>query len=526
MEQTIGQRIAEQRKKIGLTQNELAEKLMVSNKAVSKWESDNGNPSIEFLPNLSKILNCSIDYLLTGQNFYNENLKIPISFDFQSKNHCLEDLTKLLNTNIYCNNEENRDNIFNFLVEEINKNTNSSLVKVYVIENSQKGTDVKEKLESLHKNLFTRQPIIAPIGEWSKPDNDYIFPATPEKPFIVILIKEINDFLIIKEYEGLLRGLLELGKAMGIYIIAVNASKIFDQYKDKFKTIIKYEVNGSSNNKIYIPRLIENKINNSEDSLEDSIYQNFNFPINFGYIKNKIVYFEVEKLLGTLITGQEGSGKSNLLNYIITQIVSEYRSDKVQIALIDSKDNNFKYYEKDKYLFSNIAHTQTEIHDLLKRCYEELESRNNYLGKLQITIRDKIEERKNFPYLVIFIDEILDVIQNKENLKYIQLILQLGRACGIFMFIATKSIKEKEIPDCITLNISTRISFRLPNKEISKFYLGEEGAEKLSKKGEAIIKTRSDKSELILVPYYSESILKALSEDRNLDFYIVKKEDI
>lgn len=240
MEQTIGQRIAEQRKKIGLTQNELAEKLMVSNKAVSKWESDNGNPSIEFLPNLSKILNCSIDYLLTGQNFYNENLKIPISFDFQSKNHCLEDLTKLSNTNIYCNNEENRDNIFNFLVEEINKNTNSSLVKVYVIENSQKGTDVKEKLESLHKNLFTRQPIIAPIGEWSKLDNDYIFPATPEKPFIVILIKEINDFLIIKEYEGLLRGLLELEKAMGIYIIAVNASKIFDQYKDEFKTIINY----------------------------------------------------------------------------------------------------------------------------------------------------------------------------------------------------------------------------------------------------------------------------------------------
>ena len=40
------------------------------------------------------------------------------------------------------------------------------------------------------------------------------------------------------------------------------------------------------------------------------------------------------------------------------------------------------------------------------------ESRNNYLGKLQITIRDKIEERKNFPYLVIFIDEIHTLIGN------------------------------------------------------------------------------------------------------------------
>ena len=66
MEKTIGARIAELRKKANLTQNELADKLIISNKAVSKWESDNGFPSLEMLIKLHDILNCSMDYLILG----------------------------------------------------------------------------------------------------------------------------------------------------------------------------------------------------------------------------------------------------------------------------------------------------------------------------------------------------------------------------------------------------------------------------------------------------------------------------
>lgn len=64
---SIGKTIAELRKEKGWTQIELAEKLQVSDKAVSKWEQDSGAPSIEFFPALAEVFGVSIDYLMTGK---------------------------------------------------------------------------------------------------------------------------------------------------------------------------------------------------------------------------------------------------------------------------------------------------------------------------------------------------------------------------------------------------------------------------------------------------------------------------
>ena len=63
----IGDIIAKLRKEKGWTQNELAKQLQVSDKAISKWESNKGDPSIEFLPILSQLFNVTIDYLMTGE---------------------------------------------------------------------------------------------------------------------------------------------------------------------------------------------------------------------------------------------------------------------------------------------------------------------------------------------------------------------------------------------------------------------------------------------------------------------------
>ena len=64
---SVGKTIAELRKDKGWTQLELAEKLQVSDKAVSKWEKDNGSPSVEFFPVLAELFGVSIDYLMTGK---------------------------------------------------------------------------------------------------------------------------------------------------------------------------------------------------------------------------------------------------------------------------------------------------------------------------------------------------------------------------------------------------------------------------------------------------------------------------
>ena len=64
MEQTLGKRIAENRKRMKLTQEQLAEKLGVTAQAVSKWENDQSCPDIAMLPQLAEIFGISTDELL------------------------------------------------------------------------------------------------------------------------------------------------------------------------------------------------------------------------------------------------------------------------------------------------------------------------------------------------------------------------------------------------------------------------------------------------------------------------------
>lgn len=64
---SIGKTIATLRKTKGWTQVELAEKLNVSDKAVSKWESEAGLPEISQLPAMATLFGVTIDYLMTGK---------------------------------------------------------------------------------------------------------------------------------------------------------------------------------------------------------------------------------------------------------------------------------------------------------------------------------------------------------------------------------------------------------------------------------------------------------------------------
>ena len=59
--------ITELRKKQSLTQQQLADKLNLSNKTISKWESGNGSPDISDLPILAAALGISVDELLKGE---------------------------------------------------------------------------------------------------------------------------------------------------------------------------------------------------------------------------------------------------------------------------------------------------------------------------------------------------------------------------------------------------------------------------------------------------------------------------
>ena len=68
-----GKVVRELREKSRLTQRELAERIHVSHKTISKWETEKGFPDIGILPELAKQLGVSVAELLTGEIRENEN---------------------------------------------------------------------------------------------------------------------------------------------------------------------------------------------------------------------------------------------------------------------------------------------------------------------------------------------------------------------------------------------------------------------------------------------------------------------
>ena len=74
-ENTIGQFIAALRKANGLTQQDVADRLNVSNKAVSRWERDECAPDLSVIPALAEMFGVTCDELLKGKRIQNQPLQ-------------------------------------------------------------------------------------------------------------------------------------------------------------------------------------------------------------------------------------------------------------------------------------------------------------------------------------------------------------------------------------------------------------------------------------------------------------------
>ena len=99
----VGARIAKLRNENNITQFELAEKLGVTDRAVSKWETGGGFPDITLLPQIADIFNVNIDYLLRGTpivsqrfcaNYVNNNYNDKLNNEYLSNGWKIVD-TKL-----------------------------------------------------------------------------------------------------------------------------------------------------------------------------------------------------------------------------------------------------------------------------------------------------------------------------------------------------------------------------------------------------------------------------------------------
>lgn len=143
----IGLFISKKRKELNMTQKELADKLNVTDKAVSKWERGLGCPDISILEVLSNILGVSILELLKGRNIEGEvipvveaddYLKNTINYSKKSLNKKILDLLTIIivgitsfiviiniNHIMYLNKEYEYDFSNNEILEDINKIENN-----------------------------------------------------------------------------------------------------------------------------------------------------------------------------------------------------------------------------------------------------------------------------------------------------------------------------------------------------------------------------------------------------------------
>ena len=81
-QEVIGSFIAKCRKEKGLTQMQLAEKLNITNRGVSKWETGKSIPDISVMPELCEIFDITVNELLSGERIDKEDYVMKAENNF------------------------------------------------------------------------------------------------------------------------------------------------------------------------------------------------------------------------------------------------------------------------------------------------------------------------------------------------------------------------------------------------------------------------------------------------------------
>lgn len=198
-------------------------------------------------------------------------------------------------------------------------------------------------------------------------------------------------------------------------------------------------------------------------------------------------YFDLKQAPHVLLAGTTGSGKSSILHSIIFNFLWKYTSQEVVLFLIDPKKSEF-------FLFSSfpmvleIAYTIEEIISVLKKIIDMMEDRYAFFQKNAYkNIDESIQSYNKLPYVVVIIDEYADIVlQSKLAEQYCLRLLQMARAAGIFLIIATQRPSSDIVTGTLKSNLPARICCRVINQVNSRIVLDIDGAEKLLGKGDMI----------------------------------------
>jgi S-DNA-T family DNA segregation ATPase FtsK/SpoIIIE len=247
-------------------------------------------------------------------------------------------------------------------------------------------------------------------------------------------------------------------------------------------------------------------------------WNNAREPLSFAIgkdISGDAVIGELNKMPHLLIAGQTGSGKSVMINTLLTSLLYRNSPSEMKLILVDPKQVEMAPYEDIPHLLTPVITEPEKTISALKWAVNEMERRYKLLaeekirdissynqkiqsGNKKITVPDEDGNEHQvddgaMPYIVVVIDELADLmmVAARDVEALIVRLAQKARAVGIHLVLATQRPSVDVITGLIKANIPARIAFTVASQIDSRTILDQAGAEKLLGQGDMLLLTPS-----------------------------------
>ena len=224
---------------------------------------------------------------------------------------------------------------------------------------------------------------------------------------------------------------------------------------------------------------------------------------------------ELNKMPHLLVAGQTGSGKSVMINTLLSSLLYRNAPSDMKLILVDPKQVEMAPYQDIPHLLTPVIVEPEKTMSALKWAVNEMERRYSLLAEERVRDIKTYNERAKakgkkigvsdekgnvqqvdegtMPYIVIVIDEMADLmmVAKRDVEGLIVRLAQKARAVGIHLVLATQRPSVDVITGLIKANVPARIAFTVASQTDSQTILDQAGAEKLLGQGDMLIKTAS-----------------------------------
>lgn len=195
-----------------------------------------------------------------------------------------------------------------------------------------------------------------------------------------------------------------------------------------------------------------------------------------------------------LVAGQTGSGKSVMINDIITSLLYRNSPSDLKLILIDPKQVELTPYNNIPHLLTPVINEPEKCISALKWAVAEMERRlrtMSEVSKRNIAEYNNLKKEEGMPYIVIVIDELADLMMMaaRDVEALVVRLAQKARAAGIHLVLATQRPSVDVITGLIKANVPARIAFTVASQVDSRTIIDGVGAEKLLGRGDMLFST-------------------------------------